>query len=145
MKGTGIRMQDSGGGPARDPFDAIPVRGENVDTKLDSLSCAHIRMRARPGRSAASRLAFRLGFHRDLRVNLDAHGSFYWSLVDGRRDLHEIEQSIRAKFNLNAHESRKATLMFTKMLMMRHVLNLDLGARTDANGAGEPEVNEYAE
>ena len=132
-------------GPARDPFDAVPVRSENAETREDSQACGQIRMRQRPGPGLMSRLAHRFGFYRDVRVNLDAHGTYYWSLVDGRRDLREIEQSMRAKFNLDADESRKATLLFTKTLMMRHVLHLHLGARDGATGAASTEGNAHAE
>jgi hypothetical protein len=132
-------------GPARDPFDAVPVRSDNAETRKDSQGCGQIRMRKRPGPGLMSRLAHRLGFYRDVRVNLDAHGSYYWSLIDGRRDLREIEQSIRAKFNLGTDESRKATLLFTKTLMIRHVLHLDLGARNGASRPAATEGNEHAE
>ena len=132
-------------GPARDPFDAVPVRNKLAEARMDSKSRYQIRMRITPTRGTVARIAHRLGFHRDVRVNLDTHGSYYWSLVNGRRDLREIEQSIRAKFNLDADESRKTTLLFTKMLMMRHVLHLDLRGRDGANGAAEPEGNKHAE
>ena len=139
MQESGIRVQ------GRDPFDAVPVRSDNAETREDRQSCGQIRMRQRPGPGLMSRLAHRFGFYRDVRVNLDAHGTYYWSLVDGRRDLREIEQSMRAKFNLDADESRKATLLFTKTLMMRHVLHLDLGTRNGANGKAETEGNSHAE
>jgi len=139
------RLRRTGRDQGRDPFDAVPVRSDNAETREDRNACGQIRMRQCTGPGLMSRLAHRFGFYRDVRVNLDAHGSFYWSLVDGRRDLREIEQRIRAKFNLNADESRKATLMFTKMLMMRHVLHLNLGARHDENSTAAIEGNEHAE
>ena len=143
MQGAGAEAQCDG--PMRDPFDAVPVRSDNAETREDRQSCGQIRMRQRPGPGLMSRLAHRFGFHRDVRVNLDTHGTYYWSLVDGRRDLREIEQSMRAKFNLDADESRKATLLFTKTLMMRHVLHLDQGARNGANDTAATEGNEHAE
>ena len=134
MKKADVRYLELEGGPLRDPFDAIPVRSENAEAKLDRQSCIQIRMRARPGKSAAARLVFRLGFHRDIRVNLDRYGSRYWALIDGRRSLGDIDRHIREEFGLQPDESHQATLLFTKMLMLRHLVFLDLGLaghRTD--------------
>ena len=139
MKRAEVRRQESGGGPTRDPFDAVPVRSENAEARLDGRSCVQIRMRARPGISTASRLAFRLGFHRDIRVDLDRYGSRYWSLIDGRRSLGDIDRQIREEFGLNPEESQMSTLQFTKMLMMRHLVFLDLGQACDRT---EPALRE---
>lgn len=118
-------------GPARDPLAAVPVRSEIAEAKLDSRSCVQLRIRAQPGEGVASRLAFRLGFHRDVRVDLDHYGSLYWSLIDGRRSLADIDRQIRDEFGLKPADSQMATLQFTKMLMLRHLVFLDLGQAGD--------------
>ena len=135
---AGVRGQGAGGrGQAeRDPFEAVPVRNEHAEARIDRNACAQIRMRLQPkhGRSIVSRLAFQLGFHRDVRVDLDTRGSRYWELIDGHRNLGEIERQLRDEFGLTPEESRKATLQFTKMLMLRHLILLDLrqtGAREE--------------
>jgi len=114
-------------GPGRDPFAAVPVRNELAEHKEDSQSCYQLRMRLPPGEGMGSRLANKLGLHKDVRIDLDKHGSFFWSQVDGRQDLHTIEAKLRDQFSLNETESREATLQFTKSLMLRHLIHLDIG------------------
>jgi hypothetical protein len=134
MKAKGTRNQESGIAPVRDPFDAVPVRAENAEARFDASALAQIRMRIQPGKSIASRLRAKLGMHREIRVDLDQYGSRYWAMIDGRRSLGEIERHIREEFSLKPEQSRQATLHFTKMLMMRHLVFLDLrpaGERTE--------------
>ena len=115
------------GGPGRDPLGAIPVRNGLAEHKEDSRGCYQIRMRLPPGQGVGSRLASRLGLHKDVRIDLDGHGSFFWSQVDGQQDLRTIEAKLRTQFSLTESESREATLQFTKSLMLRHLIHLDLG------------------
>lgn len=134
MKASGNKEKESGITPVRDPFDAVPVRAENAEARLDASALAQIRMRMQPGKSISSRLLAKLGMHRDIRVDLDQYGSRYWAMIDGRRSLGEIERHIREEFSLKPEQSRQATLHFTKMLMMRHLVFLDLrptGERTE--------------
>ena len=106
----------------RDPFAAVPVRHERAEAREDSRGCLQIRLRLRP----AFPLAEKLGLHRDVRVDLDPQGSFFWSQIDGRQDLRAIEEKVRRQFSLEPDESRKATLTFTKLLMLRHLIQLDI-------------------
>ncbi len=110
----------------RDPFDAVPVRNDLAEAREDSQGCYQLRLRLPPKPGMASFLANKLGFHRDVRVDLDRHGSFYWAQIDGQRDLHAIEEKVRREFSLDRQDSRRATLVFTKMLMLRHLVQLDL-------------------
>ena len=119
-------------GVARDPFDAVPHKNELAEAREDSRSCLQVRLRMKPVKKIAAFLARRAGFHHDVRVDLDAHGSFYWSLVDGRRDLRAIEKKLRRKFELEVDESKKATLLFTKMLMLRHLIRLEIDQSSPA-------------
>ncbi len=59
---------------------------------------------------------------RDMRVNLDKHGSFFWRLIDGQRTLHEIERVLREHESLQRRESREAVVLFVKMLMNRRLI-----------------------
>jgi len=113
-------------GPGRDPFAAVPVRNELAEHKKDSQSCYQIRMRLPPGEGLGSRLANRFGLHKDIRVDLDPHGSFFWAQVDGHKNLHSIEEKLRSEFDLGKEESREATLLFTKTLMLRHLIQLKI-------------------
>ena len=111
-------------GPGRDPFEAVPVRNELAEYRRDSQSCYQIRMRVPAGPGLRGRLADRFGLHKDIRVDLDAHGSFFWSQVDGRQDLRTIEEKLREQFSLAPEKSGEATLLFTKTLMLRHLIQL---------------------
>lgn len=125
-------LPDGVAGFRRDPFAAVPLRNPLAEGREDRDGCLQLRMRIPPKPGLGARLAGRLGYHRDLRVNLDERGSFFWSLVDGRRDLAGIEQALRERFSLEREESNKATLLFTRMLMMRHLVLLDV--RDDGEG-----------
>ncbi len=127
----------------RDPFEAVPVRDPRAEHREDGRKCYQIRMRLEPGEGVGQGLAFRLGLHKDVRVDLDVHGSYFWSVVDGERNLYAIEKMIRKKFSLKAEDSRKATLLFTRTLMLRHLIQLNLGDGIDEDGtsAGEDETH----
>ena len=83
-----------------------------------------LRMRLEPKPGLGGRIAGRLGLHRDVRVDLDPCGTFFWSQIDGQQDLRTIEQKLREQFDLDPEESEKATIVFTKMLMLRHLVQL---------------------
>ncbi len=119
----------------RDPFDAVPVRNELAEWREDSRSCYQLKMRLPPKPGVGGRLSEKLGLHRDVRVDLDSRGSFFWSQIDGRQNLRAIEKKIRDQFSLKPQESREATLLFTKTLMLRHLIQLDLGESQPATGA----------
>ncbi len=114
------------GGFQRDPFGAVPLKNAAAEHRQDSNACYQIRMRLEPKPGLGGQISSRLGFHRDVRVDLDAHGSFFWSQIDGRQDLRAIERKIREKFSLEPADSEKATIMFTKMLMLRHLIQLKI-------------------
>lgn len=110
----------------RDPFEAVPVKNEHAEFLEDSQSCYQLKMRLSSKPGFLGRLSERLGLHRDVRVDLDSRGSFFWSQVDGSQDLRSIEKKIREQFSLSLQESREATILFTKMLMLRHLIQLEL-------------------
>ena len=113
-------------GYQRDPFAAVPVKNQQAKHREDGDACYQIRMRLEPKPGLGGRLSTRLGLHRDVRVDLDQHGSYFWSQIDGTQDLRSIEGKIREKFSLAPEESEKATIMFTKMLMLRQLIQLKI-------------------
>ena len=113
-------------GYQRDPFEAVPVRNNLAECRTGSAGHAQLRMRVPPKPGLQGFLARHLGFHRDVRVDLDEHGSFFWSQVDGQQDLRSIERKVRKKYALAPEDSEKATIMFTKMLMLRHLIQLNI-------------------
>ncbi len=113
---------------AWDPFAAVPVVAEGVEVREDSQGMLQLRG-APPQRSGfAASLSRRLGFQRYVRVNLDANGSLFWKQIDGRRSLREIEGIVRRQTQQDQETTEKAVILFTKMLMQRHLIGLALPA-----------------
>lgn len=112
--------------PARDPFLAIPRVADNVEAREDSSGCLQLRKSLAPRPGIGARIARRLGIHRHIRVNLDELGTLYWRQIDGRRSLREIEACIGEAASLDKAESERATLVFTKMLMLRYLIELQI-------------------
>ncbi len=108
--------------PAPDPFAAIPFVGQNVEARSDSQGLIQLRMTLKPEPGVSHWLAHKLGMTRDARVNLDRRGSFFWSQIDGRRTLHDIERAMRERESLRRRESREAVVLFVKMLMSRRLI-----------------------
>ena len=110
----------------RDPFEAVPVKSPSAEQREDRHCCLQIRMRLEPKPGVGGWISKRLGLHSDVRVDLDSRGSFFWSQIDGTQNLRAIEKKIRKQFSLNLQESREATLLFTKTLMLRHLIQLNV-------------------
>lgn len=114
--------------PARDPFDAVPRIAEGVEAREDSRGWLQIRKVLPPKPGIAAYLVRRFGFDREVRVNLDELGTLYWRQIDGRQNLRDIEARIGEAASLGKRESERSTLVFTKMLMLRHLIELEIPA-----------------
>jgi hypothetical protein len=69
-----------------------------------------------------------------VRVNLDANGTAFWRQIDGRRSLRDIECVVRQQTQQDRKESEKATVLFTKMLMLRHLIYLVVPKQEKSGG-----------
>jgi hypothetical protein len=84
---------------------------------------------------------------RDVRLNLDERGGFFWSRIDGHRSLAKIARELRREFSLSDQESRDATVKFTQTLMLRGVICLmpngaaEAGRSTPLENAKDEEVS----
>jgi hypothetical protein len=107
-----------------DPLAATPVVPPGVEAVVDRALCVQIRRPLRPQKGFGGWVNRKMGFHRDVRVNLDEHGTAYWQQIDGSRTLADIERELRRRFNLGADECRAAVVKFTKMLMLRGLVAL---------------------
>ena len=116
----------------RDPFDAVVHRAPRAEARVDGNTGAQLRMELTPKPGVQERLARWLGFRRAVRVNLDEHGTAFWDLVDGERNLRDIERSLRDQLELEEDESKRATILFARALMLRGMLyvELDMPAKT---------------
>jgi Coenzyme PQQ synthesis protein D (PqqD) len=108
------------------PLEAIPSRHENVEHRESPGGDIHLRGRF-PRDGFLARFMGRF-FESDkiVQVVLDEKGSFFWSLIDGRRSLFEIAGRFRSHFDLEDSKSREATVLFVKMLMRRGFIRLKL-------------------
>jgi hypothetical protein len=114
-------------------FAVVPEVCDGVDGRRDSCNCLQLRRELRPQGRAAGVLSRMFGFRRPIRVNLDERGTRVWELIDGRRTLREIETRVRAEWGLNEADSKRATVLFIRMLMTRHLVQL----RVDGAVSGE--------
>ena len=71
-------------------------------------------------------LAKALKCEHTLRLDLDALGSAYWRLVDGRRTLRQVASALARELSREEEACRKATLQFTRSLVVRHFVDLQL-------------------
>ncbi len=66
----------------------------------------------------------KFGYRRNVRLNLDEMGSFFWQQIDGERDLGSIGSKLRKQFRLNRKECELAIIGYTKSLMLRGLVQL---------------------
>jgi hypothetical protein len=103
------------------PLEAIPIRSENVDQRRSESGELQLL-----GKFPQTGLFGRLlpKSEKTVQVALDERGSFFWSLIDGKRDLFEISERLESRFKLEESESRNAAILFVKMLMRRGFIRL---------------------
>ncbi len=120
------------GGVSRDPFDAVPIVADGVECRTDAKGRLQLRKEIKPKPGMSELLARKLGFRSDIRVNLDENGSLFYKAIDGQRTLNDIERDLRKKWNLSKEKSKNSVVLFTKMLMVRHLMYLQID-RDDAS------------
>jgi len=125
QKHSGHRTSEAGGSAeGNDPFKAVPVTALNVEASEDAEGRVHLRMALEEKSGIKEYLARKFGFRRAVMANLDERGSFFWKKINGARDLAAIEKEVRRQFDLNEEDSRRATILFVKMLMLRGLIYL---------------------
>jgi len=108
------------------PLHAIPVRLPDTESRTDSQGQLHLR------RPIASRGPIDAWFRRILRLDshinlqLDKNGAVFWSMVDDRSSLREIARGLAETFHLETAAAQDSVVCFTKMLMTRHFLALQI-------------------
>lgn len=115
------------------PFTAIPHAAPGVETRREDRGGVQLRQAMPEARGLKGWMARTLGMARFRRLDLDERGAVFWELIDGSRDLAEIENALRKRFGFDEAESRDAVILFTKMLMRRGWIALDLQAGRPPN------------
>ena len=113
------------GPPARDPLIAVPELLPEVEVKCDEKGLAQIRRPSLTRDTIASWLATKLKFKRDRFFNLDEYGSYYVSLVDGKRNLRKIARELSKEFEMERKEANHAVVEFTQLLMLRGCVGIN--------------------
>ncbi len=119
-----FRKQKNAGAPIiTDPFAVIPVKPEDVEMRKDSRG--HIHLRRRPQLKGVQRfLAEALNYDYSKTVELDEHGSLYFSLADGNHDLKTIVDRMMAASNKSRKDVEEGVIIFTKKLMTMNMILL---------------------
>jgi hypothetical protein len=105
------------------PFAVIPVKAGNVEVKQDSRGMIHLRMTV-PLAGFRKRVADWCGYDYSQRIELDEHGTLYFSLVDGVNTLKTIVDRMAAKTDRSRKEVEDAVILFTKTLMTKNMIGL---------------------
>lgn len=110
----------------RDPLTAIPLVTPGVEARADAANLIQLRYQL-PARSRLEHFfAITLQFRPPLRINLDERGSCFWRLIDGERNLHRIAERLGATFSLPREQANQAVMLFTRELMRRGVIRLEI-------------------
>jgi hypothetical protein len=113
-----------------DPLDAVPHISPGVEARADKAGHFQVRMELPPKPGLSEFLARNLGMRRAFRLQLDEQGTFFWNQIDGETNLKEISRRLRKQYKLKHEEAVSATVLFTKMLMARYVVQLEIPGLT---------------
>jgi hypothetical protein len=128
IPGFGERAPQKNAAPVRDPaylLRAVPRPGPGVDAR-DCDGVIQLRREAPPRARLLRWVVRRLRLDTGVRLVLDACGSRFWILLDGKNDLRRISEHLASHFSLERRDCEHAVLLYTKMLMRRHYLELML-------------------
>lgn len=116
--------------PDRDPLDAIPMLPEHTEVMRDKSTGLQVRRRLIQ-KSKLIRSFEKIIGPRWRRLHLDERGAAYYRQVDGQRSLREIATNMAEELAVDADQTEEAVLLFTRDLMLRGMIVLDLGTAPD--------------
>jgi len=108
------------------PLHAIPVRLPDTESRADSLGQLHLRrpIALRGPLDAWFRRILRLDTH--VHLQLDKNGAAFWDLVDGSANLTKIAARLAETLQIEISAAQDSVVLFTKMLMTRRFLALQI-------------------
>ena len=102
---------------------AVPLPRENIEVRAYEGEL-QLRREIEPNSKILSWCIDRFHFDKDLCLKLDRYGSSFWELMDGHRTLGQIGKRMSEQFEMEPKECEKAVILYTKMLMRRHFIDL---------------------
>ena len=108
------------------PLDAIPVPVPGVETRSDSYGNLHLRLAIEQGGWLDEFFRNLLHYKPSRQLCLDRNGADFWGLLDGVRSLRVISVIMAARSGLEEHAAEESAVLFTKMLMTRRFLLLEI-------------------
>ena len=120
--------------PARDPFAAVPLRPENLEVRYDSAGHAHLRVQPAL-KGLRKRLATLLRHDYSRKVQLDAYGTLFIDMVDGRNRLRDIADHMVAGSGKDRKAVEEGVILFTRKLMTMNMIHLRIEGRPAASPA----------
>jgi hypothetical protein len=106
-----------------DPFAVIPIQPEDVVVRRDSQGNIHLRRLPKID-GMRRRVAEWLRYDYSRKIELDEHGTVYYSLVDGAHTLRMIVDRMVSKSGRDRKTVEEGVIIFTKKLMTMNMLAL---------------------
>jgi hypothetical protein len=136
MMSFGKKKRRTPPGPSiRDPLAVIPLIPPNVEMKHDRQGLLHLRLPL-PVKGLKKRLGDWFGCDYTKKFDLDEYGTLYFSLVDGKRTMREIVAAMVKKLGRSRKETEKSVILFTKGLMTRGMIVLQVTPDNQVEAAG---------
>jgi hypothetical protein len=117
---------------------AVPGIWDDVEARPDSRNLLQVRRILRPRSRLEGFFARTFNFRKVIRVNLDDQGTAFWTAINGRRPLSEISKRLAGRFRLEPHLADQATIVFTRNLMLRHLIYLKVPHEPPGTESGSP-------
>lgn len=108
------------------PLDAIPVPVPGVETREDSRGNLYLRLAIEQRGWFDAFVRKILRYTPSRQLCLDRKGAEFWRLIDGVRSLRVISVIMAAGSGLDEHVAQDSSVLFTKMLMTRRFLLLEI-------------------
>jgi len=107
-----------------DPLAVTPEAEPDAEARIDEKNLLQVRRRFPARGGLYGWISRKLRYRHEVRINLDERGTRFWQLMDGRRNLDAIAVALGKEFDLERSKAREAVILFTKMLMTRHLVYL---------------------
>ena len=111
------------------PMEAVPLRTSRVEEKVAEDGTIHLCAHVPPRGWMEKCMAKVAGTDKTIQVALDEHGTFFWTHIDGKKNLFTLSALVRKEFELSKEDSDQATILFIKMLMRRNLIYLQVHPR----------------